>query len=147
MTPVKCSPMSRYGPARDRPAMGECGARFFRESPENGDVPVWGSQWRFPGLAGGRVIWITADMDRFLERDQDRALFDLPPRAASEEKKWDAAVFPVRAPAADNVRSVNFQSNRWPRRQSHGGTNSPAQRPTRSDRAWSSSGTYMVVVV
>ena len=26
-----------------------------------------------------------ADMDRFLERDQDRALFDLPPRSAKEE--------------------------------------------------------------
>ena len=26
-----------------------------------------------------------ADMDRFLERDQDRALFDLPPRPATKE--------------------------------------------------------------
>ena len=26
-----------------------------------------------------------ADMDRFLERDQDRALFDLPPRPAKQE--------------------------------------------------------------
>ena len=28
---------------------------------------------------------VKADMDRFLERPQERALFDLPPRAAKEE--------------------------------------------------------------
>ena len=36
---MRFPPMPSYGPARDRAAMGECGARFSRERPENEDMP------------------------------------------------------------------------------------------------------------
>lgn len=53
-------------------------------------------------VAAGQVspAQLTADMDRFLERAQDRALFGLPPRQADAEPGPCSAPAPGRPPCA-----------------------------------------------
>lgn len=44
------SPMSRYGPARDRPVYSKYGGRFFSASAQKGAMPVYGPCCRFKAL-------------------------------------------------------------------------------------------------